>query len=98
MTELAPQDQTGNYQRPKYSFGGTIGSQTFPIEAGRYHIYVGNPCPVSCNCTAVSLCHLVTVSFKKVKMPFSYTKCTLVTFLVEVVPSGSIGSERIGIE
>jgi hypothetical protein len=47
MTELAPQDKSGNYQRPKYGFGGTIGSQTFPVEAGRYHVYVGNPCPVS---------------------------------------------------
>lgn len=45
MTELAPQDQTGNYQRPTYSFGNTLGSQQFPIEAGRYHVYVGNPCP-----------------------------------------------------
>ena len=46
MTELAPQDKTGNYQRPKYGFGGTIGSRQYPIEAGRYHVYVGNPCPV----------------------------------------------------
>lgn len=50
MTELAPQDQTGNYQRPKYSFGNTIGSRQYPIEAGRYHVYVGNPCPVSFAC------------------------------------------------
>ena len=47
MTELAPQDKTGNYQRPKYSFGSTIGSTQFPIQGGRYHVYVGNPCPVS---------------------------------------------------
>jgi len=45
MTELAPQDKTGSYQRPKYSFARTIGSKQFPIEAGRYHVYVGNPCP-----------------------------------------------------
>jgi putative glutathione S-transferase len=45
MTELAPQDQRGNYQRPKYGFGGTIGSREFPIESGRYHVYTGNPCP-----------------------------------------------------
>jgi len=45
MTELAPQDKTGSYQRPKYSFSRTIGSKQFPIEAGRYHVYVGNPCP-----------------------------------------------------
>ena len=49
MTELAPQDKTGQYQRPKYRFGGVIGSAQFPIEAnGRYHLYLGNPCPVSC--------------------------------------------------
>ena len=47
MTELAPQDKTGQYQRPKYTFGGTIGSTQFPIEGnGRYHLYLGNPCPV----------------------------------------------------
>eukprot|EP00980_Cylindrotheca_fusiformis_P030827 scaffold25486_cov181-Cylindrotheca_fusiformis.AAC.1 len=45
MTELAPQDKTGSYQRPKYSFSRTIGSKQFPAEPGRYHIYVGNPCP-----------------------------------------------------
>ncbi|KAL3930557.1 MAG: hypothetical protein SGBAC_011713, partial [Bacillariaceae sp.] len=45
MTELAPQDKTGSYQRPKYSFSRTLGSKQFPIEAGRYHVYVGNPCP-----------------------------------------------------
>ena len=47
MTELAPQDKTGQYQRPKYTFGGTIGSTQFPVEGnGRYHLYLGNPCPV----------------------------------------------------
>ena len=47
MTELAPQDKTGNYQRPKYNFGKTIGDNQFPVEGGgRYHVYVGNPCPV----------------------------------------------------
>ena len=47
MTELAPQDKTGQYQRPKYTFGGTIGSTKFPVEGnGRYHLYLGNPCPV----------------------------------------------------
>ena len=40
MTELAPQDQTGNYQRPTYGLAGTIGSIEFPVEVGRYHIYV----------------------------------------------------------
>ena len=47
MVELAPQDKNGSYQRPKYPFqgGGTIGSQQYPIETNRYHVYVGNPCP-----------------------------------------------------
>ena len=46
MTELAPQDKTGTYQRPNYNFGGSIGTNKFPIEAGRYQLYLGNPCPV----------------------------------------------------
>ena len=43
MTELAPQDKTGSYSRPSYSFTGKLGSVEFPDEAGRYHVYVGNP-------------------------------------------------------
>jgi putative glutathione S-transferase len=46
MAELAPQDKTGNYRRPSYGFGETIGvSPQHPDEGGRYHLYVGNPCP-----------------------------------------------------
>lgn len=45
MAELAPQDKTGNYVRPSYSFQGQIGTPQFPDEPGRYHLYVGNPCP-----------------------------------------------------
>ena len=49
MTELAPRDKTtGDYKRPTYGFDNAIsGDETaeFPIEAGRYHLYVGNPCP-----------------------------------------------------
>mmetsp|Transcript_16537 Transcript_16537/g.22666 ORF Transcript_16537/g.22666 Transcript_16537/m.22666 type:complete len:414 (-) Transcript_16537:16-1257(-) len=47
MAELAPQDKTGSYKRPSYTFGGKIGGADgiFPDEAGRYHLYVGNPCP-----------------------------------------------------
>uniref|UniRef100_A0A6V2B0T7 GST C-terminal domain-containing protein n=3 Tax=Ditylum brightwellii TaxID=49249 RepID=A0A6V2B0T7_9STRA len=47
MAELAPQDKTGSYKRPSYSFGGKIGGADgrYPDEAGRYHLYVGNPCP-----------------------------------------------------
>eukprot|EP00550_Attheya_septentrionalis_P002011 CAMPEP_0198287796 /NCGR_PEP_ID=MMETSP1449-20131203/6495_1 /TAXON_ID=420275 /ORGANISM="Attheya septentrionalis, Strain CCMP2084" /LENGTH=401 /DNA_ID=CAMNT_0043985817 /DNA_START=245 /DNA_END=1450 /DNA_ORIENTATION=- len=46
MAELAPQDKSGSYARPKYSFNGKIGEDAaFPDEAGRYHVYLGNPCP-----------------------------------------------------
>jgi len=45
MAELAPQDKTGNYQRPKYSFAATIGDTNHPDQANRYHLYTGNPCP-----------------------------------------------------
>ena len=46
MAELAPQDKGGNYQRPSYPFTGRIGTPQFSDEPGRYHLYVGNPCPV----------------------------------------------------
>lgn len=45
MTELAPQSKDGTYQRPSYSFQGRVGSPEFPLEPGRYHLYVGNACP-----------------------------------------------------
>lgn len=40
MAELAPQDKTGSYRRPAYTFVGRMEN-----EPGRYHLYVGNPCP-----------------------------------------------------
>jgi glutathionyl-hydroquinone reductase len=45
MAELAPQSKDGNYERPKYSFDGRIGTTDFPDEPGRYHVYLGGPCP-----------------------------------------------------
>ena len=46
MAELAPQSKSGSYERPSYKSNGSIGeSNTFPDDAGRYHLYVGNPCP-----------------------------------------------------
>lgn len=46
MTELAPQNKSGSYQRPLSAFkSGKIGSLEFPDEPGRYHLYIGNPCP-----------------------------------------------------
>lgn len=31
--------------RPNYGFRGWIGRGRFPVESGRYHVYVGNTCP-----------------------------------------------------
>lgn len=60
MVELAPQDPTGAYQRPTYTFGNTLGSTKYPLndifldnnnnngrgdKQLRYHLYLGNPCP-----------------------------------------------------
>ncbi|KAI8463897.1 MAG: hypothetical protein J3K34DRAFT_442208, partial [Monoraphidium minutum] len=45
VRELAPQDSSGGYTRPQYSFDGVLGSPEFPAAAGRYHLYVGNACP-----------------------------------------------------
>ena len=45
MAELAPQDKEGNYQRPSYGFDNQLGTQRYPIEANRYQLYLGNPCP-----------------------------------------------------
>lgn len=44
MTELAPQDDEGSYNRPKYDFR-TDPIASLPVESNRYHIYVGNACP-----------------------------------------------------
>lgn len=46
MSELAPQDKSGSYSRPMYTFQGKIGTAEFPDESGgRYHLFLGNPCP-----------------------------------------------------
>jgi putative glutathione S-transferase len=48
MAELAPQDKAGNYQRQSYTFS-TVSENTLDLSdsssKGRYHLYVGNPCP-----------------------------------------------------
>jgi len=54
MVELAPQDKSGSYTRPTYAFKNKIGDNNFPDEAGRYHLYVGNPCPW-CHRTLLSI-------------------------------------------
>lgn len=48
VRELAPQDRTGGYVRPSYQSAGRISNMPgseFPVESGRYHLYVGNACP-----------------------------------------------------
>lgn len=45
MKELAPQNKSGGYSRPTYTFQNPIGSPEFPEESGRYVLYLGNPCP-----------------------------------------------------
>jgi glutathionyl-hydroquinone reductase len=45
MTELAPQSKDGTYERPIYQTKGWIGTEEFPDENERYHLYLGNPCP-----------------------------------------------------
>lgn len=45
MNELAPQSKDGAYTRPGYAFNGRLGTFEFPVEAGRYVLYLGNPCP-----------------------------------------------------
>jgi len=55
MAELAPQDKSGSYTRSSSSFTNNIGDVNFPDEGGRYHLYVGNPCP---------WCHRALLSIK----------------------------------
>jgi glutathionyl-hydroquinone reductase len=49
MAELAPQDKSGSYQRPAYTFSSESAkdkrTSVLADEVGRYHLYVGNPCP-----------------------------------------------------
>ena len=61
MAELAPQSKSGTYERPSYASNGVIGSSQFPDEGGRYHLYLGNPCP---------WCHRakLAVALKKLKV------------------------------
>lgn len=67
MVELAPQDKKGSYNRPKYDFDGKIGSIEFPDEPGRYHLYLGNPCP---------WCHRVKLALNVRKITYDEIGCT----------------------
>lgn len=45
MSQMAPSDKTGAYQRPDSSFCDLIPSKKFPAEAHRYRLMVGLGCP-----------------------------------------------------
>ncbi|MDV3350484.1 glutathione S-transferase C-terminal domain-containing protein [Leptothoe sp. ISB3NOV94-8A] len=45
MSQMAPSDQGGAYQRPKSEFCDRIPSEHFPPEAQRYRLIVGMGCP-----------------------------------------------------
>ncbi len=48
MSNLAPRDRTGSYQRPASTFHHQIEAKsdsTYPPAADRYHLYVGMSCP-----------------------------------------------------
>jgi glutathionyl-hydroquinone reductase len=47
MAELAPQSSDGSYVRPTYGFKGQLGTAEFPLEEGRYHMYVSTFSPSS---------------------------------------------------
>jgi hypothetical protein len=65
MAELAPQSSDGSYVRPTYGFKGQLGTAEFPLEEGRYHMYVSTFSPLReapygmlmvCVCVCVQLC------------------------------------------
>ena len=45
MSQMAPSDRTGAYQRPDSGFCDRIPSEKFPAAAQRYHLIVGMGCP-----------------------------------------------------
>jgi glutathionyl-hydroquinone reductase len=45
MSQLAPPDRAGAYQRPSSQFRDSIGSVEYPAAADRYTLYVGMSCP-----------------------------------------------------
>jgi len=54
ISELAPQSPEGAYVRPAPQTGsGASWPAQLPMVAGRYHVYVGNPCP---------WCHRVSIA------------------------------------
>lgn len=45
MSQLAPSDRQGNFQRVESQFRDSIGSEQFPAANKRYRLYVGLTCP-----------------------------------------------------
>ncbi|WP_099238430.1 glutathione S-transferase family protein [Synechococcus sp. BDU 130192] len=45
MSQLAPSDPTGNFQRVESQFRHWVGSEQFPPEPNRYRLYIGLTCP-----------------------------------------------------
>ena len=45
MSQMAPSDNNGSYQRPESIFCDRIPSAKFPADAQRYHLIVGMGCP-----------------------------------------------------
>ncbi|MFP4006617.1 MAG: glutathione S-transferase family protein [Spirulinaceae cyanobacterium] len=45
MSQLAPSNKTGDYQRPQSQFRNSIGDEKYPGAANRYRLYVGMGCP-----------------------------------------------------
>ena len=45
VSELAPQSRSGAYTRPVAQFTGSASRIVLLSDPGRYHLYLGNPCP-----------------------------------------------------
>lgn len=64
VSELAPQSRTGAYDRPAAQFLGSQ-SQIVLQDQGRYHLYLGNPCP---------WCHRVAITYTILGLSCSSTE------------------------
>ena len=65
VAELAPQSRTGAYNRPIAQYSG---AQSLLQESGRYHLYIGNPCP---------WCHRVALANAILNLPPFITSSSL---------------------
>lgn len=65
VSELAPQSRTGAYNRPLAQYSG---AQSLLQESGRYHLYIGNPCP---------WCHRVALANAILNLPPFVTSSSL---------------------